>query len=318
MYNIRFFLIGDFMKAFSESKMDFDMNIGQEYTKDEIQETFHTKFGHSIKGINLRIWKEDGTPYILLFSSVHGPYTDEIDENIWYYDGEGKNKDQELTDANKALITSNETNRTIYGFRKKEKGKWIYVGVLEVLNYDYVMKNGFKTYVFKLKRTELDLSETITSERKEIIQSVENKPQLTNNTIYDNMKRKRRNAAFSKLIKEEYNYSCVVCGSKRFTNSGHPEVEAAHIYPKSKDGADDLRNGICLCKLHHWAFDNGLFSVRDDFSIIVDDRIKDDVNYKEIYDFENLKIKIPNNKKIRPDPLYLTEHRKIHGFDLQE
>ncbi|WP_244531481.1 HNH endonuclease [Halogranum amylolyticum] len=60
-------------------------------------------------------------------------------------------------------------------------------------------------------------------------------------------------------------------GKSRETPSGDPEVEAAHIYPRSENGADDPRNGLALCKLHHWAFDSGWLAVSDDYEILVKD-----------------------------------------------
>jgi hypothetical protein len=37
-----------------------------------------------------------------------------------------------------------------------------------------------------------------------------------------------------------------------------PGVDAAHILPWSDFDLDVVANGLCLCKLHHWAFDEGL------------------------------------------------------------
>ena len=91
-------------------------------------------------------------------------------------------------------------------------------------------------------------------------------------------------------------------------------MESSHIFPKEKDGSDDLRNGISLCKLHHWAFDEGLMSVTDDFNVIIGDWIKGDENYEAIYKFEGKKISLPKEVKFNPHPIYLREHRKNHGF----
>lgn len=130
--------------------MNFDLIINKEYTKEEIETTFSTNFGYGIKGITLRKY-ENGNPYIILFSKENGPYSDEFGENAFYYDGEGINKDQKLTTANKALIDAKDDRRIIYGFRQESKrGVWRYIGTLKVLNYEYVYKTGFNTYVFKL------------------------------------------------------------------------------------------------------------------------------------------------------------------------
>ncbi len=96
---------------------------------------------------------------------------------------------------------------------------------------------------------------------------------------------------------------------------GNPEIDAAHIFPKEKDGKDDLRNGIALCKFHHWAFDNGLFSIGDDLKVLVWDKIKDDISYDEISKYENIELLLPNSQNLRPHPIYLSAHRKIHGFE---
>ena len=52
-------------------------------------------------------------------------------------------------------------------------------------------------------------------------------------------------------------------------------AEAAHIIPRGRRGIDDVRNGFCACKIHHWAFDEGLISLLPDSRrIVVSNRIK--------------------------------------------
>lgn len=291
----------------------FDIRIGDILSKEEIEIKFDTNFGNRIRGINLRRW-EDGTPYIIIFSRSDGPYFDKFEDGLLYYDGEGQGKDQKLTTNNKALIESNTKGKTIFGFRQKEVGKWEYLGVLEVLDYNYFEKHGFMTYEFKLKLIGVDIPDFISSESKEIMELVKYKPRLKDEVKYDNVNRKRRNDSFRKIVKKAYGYSCAICDKKRYNLGGYPEVEAAHIYPKSKDGSDDPRNGIALCKLHHWAFDNGLMSIKDNFSILVNDQIKNDMNYEEIYRFENKLLKLPEDTDLKPSDIYLSEHRKLHGF----
>jgi putative restriction endonuclease len=78
-----------------------------------------------------------------------------------------------------------------------------------------------------------------------------------------------RSAAFRLRIQQLYGYTCAICGECLQTPYGMFEVEAAHIVPRHKRGADDARNGIGLCKRHHWAFDRGLFGIRRDRTIHV-------------------------------------------------
>lgn len=42
---------------------------------------------------------------------------------------------------------------------------------------------------------------------------------------------------------------------------GHTAVDAAHIVPWSVSHNDDPRNGMALCRLCHWTFDEGLLGV---------------------------------------------------------
>ncbi|MFC7699475.1 HNH endonuclease [Bradyrhizobium sp. GCM10028915] len=81
-------------------------------------------------------------------------------------------------------------------------------------------------------------------------------------------KRIARGRAFQKLTSKYYDNKCALCGAGFVTAKGC-EVEAAHIVPRSKKGADDARNGIALCRSHHWAFDKGMWGVGADGKIVV-------------------------------------------------
>lgn len=126
--------------------------------------------------------------------------------------------------------------------------------------------------------------------------------------------RKIRSSSFRTTVRKDYGYSCAVCKKRRYTRHDNPEVESAHIYPLERDGSNSYRNGIALCKLHHWAFEHGLFSLADDYTIIVEKRIKGNHDYEEINCFENKKIQLP--KQYPPHPKFLREHRRMHGFKL--
>lgn len=78
-----------------------------------------------------------------------------------------------------------------------------------------------------------------------------------------------RSAGFRRAIMEIYDYMCAVCELNIQASTGESVTDAAHIIPFSVSYNDDIRNGISLCKSHHWAFDTGLISLNDDYRVIV-------------------------------------------------
>ena len=75
---------------------------------------------------------------------------------------------------------------------------------------------------------------------------------------------------FRQAVIEAYDCKCALCGMKiKSPDLLYWEVEAAHIVPHSSKGRDDIWNGVALCRLHHWAFDVGWFTLRNDFTIQV-------------------------------------------------
>jgi len=131
---------------------------------------------------------------------------------------------------------------------------------------------------------------------------------------------KLRSRAFRLLIKEAYNYKCAVCGMKIHSPNGSSwEVEAAHIVPRGANGKDDIWNGLALCRLHHWAFDVGWFTLTDNFRILASDKIKslpDDYGKFGNFDFmkqlnrEDLLILLPKDRHMRPHLAAIRWHRE--------
>lgn len=86
-------------------------------------------------------------------------------------------------------------------------------------------------------------------------------------------------ARFRQAVREAYTSTCVVCGAylpaTRFNRI--PGVDAAHILPWAQFDLDEVCNGLCVCKFHHWAFDEGLLVVRWDgarYQIEVPDQVQ--------------------------------------------
>jgi len=92
-------------------------------------------------------------------------------------------------------------------------------------------------------------------------------------------KKKVRDQGFRKAIITLYSHRCALCGIRMLTPEGHTIVDAAHVKPW-KDCFDDRpTNGMALCKLCHWSFDEGLMSVSDNYEVLVSKSVAVEKNY---------------------------------------
>ena len=92
-------------------------------------------------------------------------------------------------------------------------------------------------------------------------------------------------------------------------------VDAAHIHEFSDSRNNDPKNGMALCKNAHWLFDAGLWSVGDDYRIIVakDAFAEDSPDQKPLAEYHGSPLRLPNDQWFWPDPKHLAWHRK-HTF----
>jgi len=74
-------------------------------------------------------------------------------------------------------------------------------------------------------------------------------------------KRLARTIVFRKQLARLYENKCAICRNALITPLGRSELEGAHIVPRNLGGTNDARNGLGLCRQHHWAFDRGLFAI---------------------------------------------------------
>lgn len=123
------------------------------------------------------------------------------------------------------------------------------------------------------------------------------------------VKKIARSRAFSRRLLPIYDYRCAVCGN------GHAgdktwEVDAAHIVPRGLKGADDARNGLVLCKSHHWAFDQGLFGVRPDMTIVLRESAARDARNAHLLAFDGKEIEKPKQTDPQPAAEALAWHLK--------
>lgn len=71
-------------------------------------------------------------------------------------------------------------------------------------------------------------------------------------------------ARFRNEVREAYGWSCLACGAHfpRTSFNRIAGVDGAHILPWADYDLDHPSNGLCLCRTHHWAFDEGILILR--------------------------------------------------------
>lgn len=123
-----------------------------------------------------------------------------------------------------------------------------------------------------------------------------------------------RDRAFRRIVTDQYEYHCAVCSFSLRTPRGSYACEAAHIILKHKVGSDDPRNGLCLCGVHHWAFDEGVISVRpDDLTVVVAAYLKElhgDVSTQCILELKDRRIRAVKEYDYTPSPEALAWHNQ--------
>ena len=89
------------------------------------------------------------------------------------------------------------------------------------------------------------------------------------------------------------------------------EAQAAHIVPKNKNGTDDPRNGLTLCRAHHWALDAGLFTLTPDYNIVVSPLVqRADSRKFEMLSLDGRRMQIPKREAILPHSTAIEWHQQ--------
>jgi len=124
-----------------------------------------------------------------------------------------------------------------------------------------------------------------------------------------------REARFRLDIVPTYNYTCALTGYRVTTIGQGTIVDAAHIHEFSDSRNNHLTNGMALCKNAHWLFDAGLWSVADDYRILVakDAFSEDSPDQKPLGDYHGRPLRLPKDQSLWPAPNHLAWHRK-HKF----
>lgn len=155
------------------------------------------------------------------------------------------------------------------------------------------------------------IEEHIEAYREELMQSAEH-PFSTHREIESiKIETPVRSAGFRRAIMKIYKYICAVCELNIQTASGACITDAAHIVPFSVSYNDDIRNGISLCRSHHWAFDAGLIAVSEDYRVVVSPTMAEQgPTALLLAELRNREIWLPGEPEHRPAPEALSWHRE--------
>jgi putative restriction endonuclease len=95
------------------------------------------------------------------------------------------------------------------------------------------------------------------------------------------------------------------------TPEGHTIVEAAHFVPWSASHGDRPQNGMALCRLCHWSFDEGLMGVGDEYEVLVSKTVRQDNNFPgHVVTLPGRGIFKPQSSRYWPDMGSIKRHRK--------
>ena len=123
--------------------------------------------------------------------------------------------------------------------------------------------------------------------------------------------RLKRDAAFRQVVLDNYDHTCAVTGQRFVYEHRVFEADAAHIIAKGKQGSDDPRNGIALSKSVHWAFDQGLFTISDQFEVLIHPKAQQAVSQNfPLLDTHRKKIILPTDAAYHPHTQALEWHRR--------
>jgi putative restriction endonuclease len=121
-----------------------------------------------------------------------------------------------------------------------------------------------------------------------------------------------REARFRLNIVAAYNYTCALTGYRLTTIGGASIVDAAHIHQFADSRNNDPRNGLALCKNAHWLFDNGLWTLSDDYRVIIAEGCfaEDGTDQKLLRDYHGQRVHLPGDPALWPNPLHVAWHRR--------
>jgi putative restriction endonuclease len=146
---------------------------------------------------------------------------------------------------------------------------------------------------------------------QKLLELAEKRKAFDPQTVSREPEKRVRDQGFRKVIVDLYHHRCALCGIRMLTPEGHTVVEAAHVVPWSKSQDDRPTNGMSLCRLCHWPFDQGLMSVGKSYEVLVSKRVQLENNIPaHILPLADRKIFTPEKEQFWPAQENLQWHSK--------
>ncbi|MGH3147316.1 MAG: HNH endonuclease, partial [Rubrobacter sp.] len=120
-----------------------------------------------------------------------------------------------------------------------------------------------------------------------------------------------RDQGFRRAVVTAYLHRCALCGLRVRTLDGRTAVAAAHIVPWSETRDDRPANGMALCRMCHWVFDEGLMRVSSNYEISSSPQLTTLDNLPGyLTNLEGRSIVGPSQEPYWPDTLSLRWHHE--------
>ncbi|MBA3491206.1 MAG: HNH endonuclease [Rubrobacteraceae bacterium] len=120
-----------------------------------------------------------------------------------------------------------------------------------------------------------------------------------------------RDQGFRRAVVTAYLHRCALCGIRVRTLDGHTAVTAAHIIPWSETQDYRPANGMALCRMCHWTFDEGLLGVSQVYEVVASRQLNVLYNLPGyLTNLEGRGIVGPARKPLWPDIASLQWHQE--------
>jgi putative restriction endonuclease len=112
-----------------------------------------------------------------------------------------------------------------------------------------------------------------------------------------------RSRGFSRIVVVVYEHQCAACGLRLRLPNGATIVDAAHLIPFSVSFDDHPRNGMALCKNHHWAMDSRLIAPGPDHHWHATSHLDDrQPGERELLQLAGRRLILPKESAYHPHP----------------